>query len=165
MKDRETATLYKANKKILNPLQSQAVAGMKFQEIAPHYFGTIYSDSNANKLKNGIIIKKNEKIPCKKTESFYTVHGNQDSVNCRITQSPQPETDPRFVRTIWEGQLEFPPHESSGQEIAITYSYHENGTMHAEFLHVSSGKKTEVDISGQSIGAKTALDINDFIVE
>ena len=156
---------YKANKTILNPLQAQAVAGMKFQEIAPHYFGTIYSDSRTNVSKNGIIIKKNEKIPCKKTDSFYTVHENQDSVNCRITQSPQPETDPRFVRTIWEGQLELPPNRPSGQEIAITYSYLENGTMHAEFLDVSSGKKTEVDISGQSLGAKTALNINDFIVE
>jgi hypothetical protein len=37
--------------------------------------------------------------------------------------------------------------------------------MHAEFLDVSSGKKTEVDINSQSLSNQTALNINDFIVE
>ena len=156
---------YKADKKSLNPLQTQAVAGLKFQEIAPHYFGTIIYNQDTGVSKNVIIIKKNEKIPCKTTDQFYTIYDNQTAVSCRITQSPQPESDPRFVRKIWEGDLELPPNRPSGQEIAITYSYNENGTMHAEFLDVSSGKKTEVDINSQSLSNQTALNINDFIVE
>ena len=36
---------YKTDKKSLNPLQAQAVSSMKFQEVAPAYFGTISRDS------------------------------------------------------------------------------------------------------------------------
>lgn len=161
---------YKTDKKSLNPLQAQAVSSMKFQEVAPAYFGTISRDS-AKAAKgilaslNNIIIEKNEKIPCSRTESFYTVSENQTSVGCTITQSPNNESDPRFVRVIWKGDLELPPNRPAEQEIQVTYSYHENGTMHAEFLDVGSKKKTEVDIASQSISGSSSININDFIVE
>lgn len=161
---------YKTEKSKLNPLQAEAIAGIKFQEIAPAYFGTISRDT-AKAARgivaslNNIIISKNEKIPCSKTESFYTVADNQINVKCSITQSPNAESDPRFVRVIWEGDLELPPNRPEGQEIQITYSYHENGTMHAEFLDIGSKKKTEVDIASQSQGNESTININDFIVE
>lgn len=161
---------FKADKKHLNPLQSQAVSGISFQEIAPAYFGILTVDSNKKAMgitahQNSVIIEKNAKIPCSKTESFYTVADNQTSVNCTITQAPTPEVDPRFVRVIWKGSLDLPPGRQAGQEISVTYSYSENGTMHAEFLDVASSKKTEVDIAAQSEGAQTTIDINQFIVE
>jgi molecular chaperone DnaK len=156
---------YKTDTENLNPLQKSAVAGMKFQEIAPHYFGTIFYSSEAGRLMNSIIINKNEKIPCFKTESFYTISENQTEVECRITQSPQPEKDPRFVRILWTGSLALPPNRPANQEIQITYSYSENGTMHAIFKDVATGKITEVDIAGQSEGGATSINIDDFIVE
>ena len=161
---------YKTDKKNLNPLQTQAVSAMKFQEIAPAYFGTISRDSakaarGIEASLNNTIIKKNEKIPCSKTESFYTIYEGQTVVGCTITQSPNNESDPRFVRVIWKGDLELPPKRPAEQEIQVTYSYHENGTMHAEFLDVASKKKTEVDIASQCVGVSSSININDFIVE
>ena len=50
-------------------------------------------------------------------------------------------------------------------EVKVTYSYQENGVMRAEFIDTESNKKIEVDITAQSEGAKTTIDINDFIVE
>jgi molecular chaperone DnaK len=161
---------YKTEKNKLNPIQAQAISGIKFQEIAPAYFGTISRDT-AKAAKgidadlNNVIISKNEKIPCSRTETFYTVADNQTNVKCNITQSPNAETDPRFVRVIWQGDLALPPNRPEGQEIQVTYSYHENGTMHAEFLDVGSKKKTEVDIASQSQGNESTIDINNFIVE
>ena len=110
-------------------------------------------------------INKNEKIPCSKTDSFYTVHDNQVSVKLTITQSPVQETDPRFVRIIWSGTLDLPPNRTQGQELKFTYSYLENGVMKAEFLDVQSGKKVEVDIAAQSEGAETSINIDDYLVE
>ena len=161
---------YKTDKKSLNPLQAQAVSAMKFQEVAPAYFGTISQDSakvarGIQASLNNIIIEKNEKIPCSRTDTFYTVNNNQTNVRCTITQSPNNESDPRFVRVIWKGDLELPPNRPEGQEIQITYAYHENGTMHAEFLDVGSKKKTEVDIASQGVGVNSSININDFIVE
>lgn len=160
----------KAERSTLNPLQSQAVSGISFQEISPAYFGTLSLDSDKQAMgitarRNNVIIEKNSKIPCSKAESFYTVHDNQTSVKLTITQAPTNEIDPRFVRVIWEGSLELPPNRAAGQEISVTYSYFENGTMHAEFMDVGSSKKTEVDIQAQSEGSKTTIDINQFIVE
>ena len=155
---------YKANKKVLKPEQQKAVSKIKFQEVAPAYFGTI-SQSNNQQEQNSIIINKNEKIPCSKTNSFYTVYDNQDSVKLTITQSPVQETDPRFVRIIWSGTLDLPPNRTQGQELKFTYSYLENGVMKAEFLDVQSGKKVEVDIAAQSEGAETSINIDDYLVE
>ena len=155
---------YKANKKVLKPEQQKAVSKIKFQEVAPAYFGTI-SQSNNQQEQNSIIINKNEKIPCSKTDSFYTVHDNQVSVKLTITQSPVQETDPRFVRIIWSGTLDLPPNRTQGQELKFTYSYLENGVMKAEFLDVQSGKKVEVDIAAQSEGAETSINIDDYLVE
>jgi molecular chaperone DnaK len=155
---------YKANKEILKPAQKKTVSAMKFQEIAPAYFGYISLD-NDNKDFNSIIIKKNAKIPCSQTVPFYTIHDNQIIVNLTITQSPNAETDPKFVRAIWNGKLDLPPNRPKGMEVKVTYSYQENGVMRAEFIDTESNKKIEVDITAQSEGAKTTIDINDFIVE
>lgn len=161
---------YKTEKTKLNTLQVQAVSSMKFQEVAPAYFGTISIDSMKREdgilvNRNNIIIHKNEKIPCSKAESFYTAHDNQTTVSCDITQSPTPETDPRFVRIIWTGQLKLPPNRAAGQEIQITYAYDESGVMHANFLDVMSGSKTEIEVSAKSTESGPSLNINDFIVE
>ncbi len=161
---------YKTEKTKLNTLQAQAVSSMKFQEVAPAYFGTISIDSRKKQegiyaTLNNIIINKNEKIPCSKTESFYTAHDNQLAVSCEITQSPTPETDPRFVRVIWTGELALPPNRESGQEIQITYSYDEYGVMHANFLDVGSGRKTEIEITAKTAESGPSLNINDFVVE
>jgi molecular chaperone DnaK len=77
------------------------------------------------------------------TKDFYTIADNQTSVNCKITQSDDPTDDPKWVRVIWDGELELPAGRKKGQKIDITYSYDDNGTMHASFLDVASGKITE----------------------
>lgn len=154
---------YKADKKILKPEQKKTVSTIKFQEVAPAFFGYISLDTS-NHEQNSIIIRKNAKIPCSITEPFYTVHDNQTAVNLRITQSPIEEKDPRFVRIIWNGQLDLPPNRPKGKEVRVTYAYQENGVMRAEFEDSESGKKVEVDITAQSEGAETTINIDDFLV-
>jgi molecular chaperone DnaK len=86
-------------------------------------------------------------------------------VRCAVTEANSPETDPRFVKVVWEGDLELPPGRPSGQEIQITYSYDANQTMRCSFKDKETGKVTEVDLSMGKDDAGEGLDIDRFIVE
>lgn len=111
------------------------------------------------------MIHKGDKIPCSVTESFYTVREGQSSVNCQLTESTAPETDPRFVKVIWEGDLQLPEGRPEGQEIKVTYAYDENQMMKCSFLDVATGRKTEVDLSMASSAADGGNQIDKFLVE
>jgi molecular chaperone DnaK len=113
---------------------------------------------------NSILIKKGESIPCEVSESYFTVYDGQAVINCTITESKSPETDPRFVKIIHEERLELPPGRPSGQEIIICYSYDENQIIHASFKDVESGneKKISISMDGQH---ETSSDINKFLVD
>ena len=113
---------------------------------------------------NSILIKKGESIPCEVSESYYTAHDGQVKLDCTITESKSPETDPRFVKIIHEESLELPSGRPSGQEIIISYSYDENQIIHASFKDVESGneKKISVSMDGQN---GTSSDIDRFLVD
>ena len=59
------------------------------------------------------------------------MYENQTTLSCRVTKSGSPETDPRFVSTVWEGELEVPEGRPAGQKIEITYAFDNNGMMRA----------------------------------
>jgi len=81
-----------------------------------------------------------------------------------LRASSSPETDPRFVKIIWEGQLELPSGRPSGQELEVTYCYDESELMHCSFHDVSSGNDKEVNIS-ISESNETDSAIDKFLVE
>ena len=89
---------------------------------------------------------------------------NQTAINCVVTKSGSPETDPRFVNNVWEGDLELPDGRPEGQKIEITYSFDENGMMNCEFRDVASGRKTEIDLENLANG-ENASDIDKFLVD
>jgi len=160
---------YKADHSQLNAMQKQSVAQIAVADITSNYFGTISITMDENrrehKEQNSILIRKGEKVPCSVTESFYTVADGQESVNCRVTQSKSPEADPRFVKEVWSGQLVLPSGRPANQEVAITFSYDENGVMQCSFLDVESGEKTEVDLNVASASDSSGHEIEKFTVE
>jgi molecular chaperone DnaK len=164
------AALYAAHKSDganLSEIQRKSIEQLKVAEVTNSYFGTIsigYSESKGEALQNSILIKKGQTIPCKVTESFYTVADGQTSLNCTITESKAPETDPRFVKIVHEEDLELPAGRPQGQEIEITYSYDVNQIIQASFKDVESQiqKTIEISMSGK---ADSSSDINKFLVE
>ncbi len=160
---------FKTDRENLNSVQQTSVAKIKVSEITSKYFGTLSIGYNTardqQQLQNSILIKKGAQIPCSVTEPFYTVGDGQTSVRCAVTEANSPETDPRFVKVVWEGDLELPPGRPSGQEIQITYSYDANQTMRCSFKDKETGKVTEVDLSMGKDDAGEGLDIDRFIVE
>jgi len=165
------AALYAAMKSEssnLNATQAASISKLKVSEIATYFFGTLSvnynSAKNIEELSNTIIISKGEKIPCSRTSEFLTMHENQTAIDCRVTKSGSPETDPRFVSTVWEGVLELPGGRPEGQKIEVTYAFDNNGMMKCSFLDVESGRITEISLDDISKGQSTSA-IDKFLVE
>jgi len=160
---------YKGDPTNLSTVQKTAIQKIKVSESSGKCFGTISMGHNAAReeieLKNTIIIRKGEKIPCSVTESFFTVHDNQEGVNCQVTESSAVETDPRFVKVIWNGKLELPSGRKADQEIKVTFSYDDNQIMNCKFVDVDSGRETKIDLSMASTNSDAESGIDKFLVE
>ena len=160
---------YKSDSSKLNPLQKQAMAKVSMSEVAPAYFGTLVMISNelgSSELQNTVIIPKDEKVPCSVTESYYTIADNQTAVQCRVTESQSEESDPQFVKMVWDGNLNVPGGRPAGQEIKVTFSYTEDGIMKASFLDVQSGNLTDIDLTiNPNRSDDEEIDIDEFKVE
>jgi tellurite resistance protein len=149
------AALYAAMKsdgEHLSSTQKRAISKISVSEQANKFFGTFIIGDNLGEtqLMNSAIIEKGTKIPCSITQSFYTVSEGQTAINCTVTESDNKETDPRWVKVIWEGDLELPPNRPAQQEVQITYSYDENQVMHCLFKDVESGKEMEIMLDKNS---------------
>ncbi len=142
---------YKGDQSNLSALQKKSLQRIKVVESTAKCFGTIslvHDDTRSETIRaNIVLIHKGEKIPCSVTKSFYTMHDNQESVRCTITESTNPEKDPKFVKVIWEDELALPSGRPQGQEIKVTFSYDDNQIMKCSFVDAGTGKETKVDLS------------------
>lgn len=164
------AALYAAHKSDgsnLSEIQKKSIDKLKVAERTACFFGTLsigYSESKGETLMNSILIKKGESIPCSVTKSFFTTHQGQSVLNCSITESKSPETNPRFIKIIHEQDMELPPDRPADQEIQVTYSYDENQMMHAVFKDVSSDTETVISLTMSGNEDKSS-DIDKFLVD
>ena len=161
---------HKGDKSNLSALQKKSIEKISVTESTSKCFGTIVIGINEareqSELQNMTIIKKGEKIPAKKTETVYTIADGQEKINCRVTESVNQETDPDFVKIIWEGDLNLPPGRPQGQEIKITYEYDQNQIMKCNFVDVETNKKTNIDLTIDSKEKKEEIsEIDKFLVE
>ena len=118
-----------------------------------------------------MLIAKNSVLPCSVTKIYTTYSDNQTSVNCEVTQSSAPETDPKFVKIVWEGELGLPPGRPKGQPIEVTYNYDINQVMHCSFKDVETNKIVEVNLNSKGASDQTPEietvkeDIDSFLIE
>lgn len=160
---------YRGDKSTLSAVQRHSIEKIKVSESTSKCFGTIsvHHDEarNESRLANSILIRKGEKIPCSVEESFYTIHDGQDAVNCRVTESTAAETDPRFVKIIWAGDLELPSGRPANQEIRVTFAYDENQIMKCSFRDVATGREKRIDLSMAAADQVDSDVIDKFMVE
>jgi molecular chaperone DnaK len=149
----------------LNPVQKASISKLTVTDVSVGCFGTSAVRGSNHEEYIAILIKKNEKIPCSVTETFYTMLDNQTEVDCKITQSDSATDDPKWVNTIWDGSLSLPSGRKAGQKVDVTYSYDENGTMHASFVDVATGKETHTSLSDIAPTVDEKGDIDRFIVD
>ena len=131
--------------------------------LAPGCFGVI--EQRDDKEVVVVLITKGDKIPCSVTKSYFTEYENQRSINFTITQSNDPTDDPKWVKVVWDGELELPSGRPAGQEVKATYSYDENGVMNASFVDVATGNKIETIWSNITPSSDEPEEIDQFILD
>jgi molecular chaperone DnaK len=158
---------YKSDGKNLTAIQKESVSKLNVTETSNMCFGTIsvgYSEAKGiDVVENSILIQKGQTLPCRVTESYFTIRDNQTTIDCVITESRSAEKNPKFVKIIWKGSLEVPGNRPAGQEIQVSFEYDENQMMNASFLDVASGNTTNIEISLSS--NKNKNDIDKFLAE
>jgi molecular chaperone DnaK len=158
---------HKGNTGNLNALQAATASKMCVQERTALNFGTIILSTceltRKEELQNSVIISRGEQIPCEVTKPYATMYENQTAIECTVTESSQPETDPRFVKVIWEGNLDLPPNRPAGLEVKVTYSYDGNQVMNCTFLDVQSDKRIEAMIR-MGASSEGSSSIEDMLV-
>ena len=67
----------KGDKADLNPVQKASISKLKVTDVSVGCFGTKAVRGSNNEEYIAVLIKKNEKIPCSITQTFYTMSDNQ----------------------------------------------------------------------------------------
>ena len=148
---------YKGDRSKLSAAGQAAVEKIKILDVTNKYFGTLAIGFNESKntyeSRNSVIIEKGENIPISKTESFYVIRDNQESIELTVTESMAYQEDPQWVKKIWSGvlELENPDFVREGDEVLVTYSYDDNQIMNCKFSY-KDGEFVEVDLSMTDAG-------------
>ncbi|MDH3346122.1 MAG: Hsp70 family protein, partial [Kiritimatiellaceae bacterium] len=102
---------------------AEGLGDVQVGEVCNHSYGTISLEHDEITQKeifeNMIIIPKNTKIPCSKSEVFYTAHEGQEVVKATVTQGEGSDVDNVFIAA--EGTLRLPPGRPEQCPVEITY--------------------------------------------
>lgn len=164
----------KKNKKKLNSSMVNTLSQVSFSDVCNASYGTICltddPETGQKRLMNDILLKKNSKLPCEVTKTYYTIVDNQEIINVEITQGEN--VDPEYVSRIAQEDFHLPPNRPAGRPIEVTYKYDDNQRMHCTFRDVESGRYLEMDIdaktgsSSSNKGEKRkSTSLEDFVVE
>ena len=127
----------------ISPVIAEKMGELDLAEVAPHSFGVIClstdEETGEKNLTNAIMIKKNQPLPCKVSEEFYTTHKNQTSINIQVTQGEV--DDPEYCKVMHEELIELPSGRPPQQTLTATYDYDASGTINVTVCDVTSGKK------------------------
>jgi len=153
--------------------QAGALASIKVGEVCNASYGTtcMTHDEVMGKemLMNDILIKKNSKIPCEVSKTYYTRYPEQENIEGNVTQGES--SDPDLIAQIATGNLQLPSGLPQGTPIKVTYSYDKDQRMSCVFEHKESRKKLviDLDIESGTSSSETIEDqqakIEDLIIE
>jgi molecular chaperone DnaK len=159
---------YKSDRSGLSQLQSKSLDKIRVSESTSMCFGTISLSYNENREQyeqhNSVLINKGEKIPISVTETFYLTHDDQAAVHCRVTESKTRETNPKFVKVVADEELKLPEGVKEQDEVEITYSFTENQTMEASFVHKPTGTEAKLNLSFADSSQKKPSGADKFTV-
>ena len=131
----------------LSRIQEQSIQKISLTEISTMSFGTTVA-TDSGEIINDVLISKGTKLPCSIEKTYSTVVDGQTGVSCDVTEAMQDESNPEYVKILWEGTLKLPaPHGPKGRKVPVTFSYDTNQIMHCVFVDEQSGEKTEVSLS------------------
>lgn len=146
---------YKSDGANLNSAQIDSLSSINLKEVTNYCLGTIAlaKDPVSGEMvpMNFTVIPKNSKIPIKKTKDFHTLSAGQTAIDFDLTQSIHEETDPSYVKIIWNGQLDgLPPNRPAGKPVEVTYAISDSGITECSYKDVESGMSKDIQITIES---------------
>ncbi|MGA0133719.1 MAG: Hsp70 family protein, partial [Opitutales bacterium] len=142
---------HRADPALLSPAQRRRATEIRFQDIAPHYYGTLAVDEDGL-LENSVIIAKGEKLPVSRTRTYYTAEPDQRVLTCEVTQSAVAESDPAMVLRVAEVEMPLPAGRPADQPVEVTFSYDLDGVMRAEFKDLGTGRPLVIELKSEGSG-------------
>ena len=95
-----------------------------------------------------VVIPRNSTVPCSRTERYYTLYPNQDTVDIEVYQGEAYTVDDN----TFLGQFEFKgisPNPAGGQrEVLVTFDYDVDGIVHVTAMDRRSGRQADMKITG-----------------
>jgi len=99
---------------------------VRVQDINSHSLGVVALNSDG-KAENSIILKKGTPIPCKASDTFYTVQEHQRAVEVQVTEGE--DTDLAYVKVVGKGEMKLPPYPVESP-IEVYFEYDHDGIIH-----------------------------------
>ena len=119
-------------------VQKQESRGMIFTNVSPRTYGTsAYESSASDKLVIINFIKRNDELPKKLTQSFYTREEGQSGVNIDLYESfsMSAKTELEDGTKIGSGVLDFPHGMPKGTSIEVTINMNSAGLLEVSAFH------------------------------
>jgi len=152
-------------KAVLDRLRSVETA-----DVNSHSLGIKITDPNERSRKiNHIMIPKNTQIPFSISQRFVTNSPNQRSIHVHILEGEA--TDPAACTLIGDFRIvDLPPNLPQGSPVEVTYSYDNNGRIHASARELTGNREAATEIvrdSGLDEGGVDAMQVlaADYSVE
>ncbi|KAE8742172.1 hypothetical protein FOCC_FOCC012312 [Frankliniella occidentalis] len=116
---------------------------VKLRDVTPLSLGTSIIGGRFS-----CVIKKNTPIPCKNTETYYTVYDNQTKVSSKIYQGERPLVkDNHYLNKDYE--IEVPPMPAGEATIDTTFEIDESGLLTVTCVEPTSGRQVQLRITPQ----------------
>jgi molecular chaperone DnaK len=112
---------------------------VEIKDVNSHSLGVICLDSKMWDMKikkeiNSIVLAKNTPIPCKASNTYYTIQDNQKQLSLRISEGE--DVDPQYVTIIGKTLLDLTPR-PKGLPLEHSFEYDENGILHVKVYDTS----------------------------
>ncbi|MEC4805379.1 MAG: Hsp70 family protein [Jaaginema sp. PMC 1079.18] len=126
---------------------SQPTESPNISDVCAHSLGVV-SLNDLNVPENSIIIPKNSKVPCQKTEVYGTTRDDQTQVQIQVLQGDAKE--PEDCVQLGTACLENLPSSPQGSPVQITFSYDADGILNVTGMFVPTGQiiKTKIEVQG-----------------
>lgn len=109
-------------------VECEALPTVEVKDVNSHSMGIIAVKKKENmKEYNAIVLEKNTPIPCKVSDTFYTIEEYQQRLRVQVTEGE--DRDPRYVKIVGEGTMKLPPY-PEGSPMDVVFEYDSNGIIH-----------------------------------